>query len=102
MGTGALALYYLGESIVFTIIFFSLTSFLFKPPVRRKQTWVLGFILVTIILAIISAFIENTIPENISDDDLITVYGIESVLIPVLVSLVYWFVIKIFFSKNAC
>ena len=93
MGPVAIGLFYLGEALIYTTIWFSLISCFFKSPVRRRSTWVVGFILITIILAIINAFIASFISLKI--------YAIQSLFIPILVSLFYWFVIKIFFNKNS-
>lgn len=100
MGPVAIGLFYIGEALVYSTIWFSLISCFFRSPVRRKSTWGWGFLLITIILAMINAFIAHTIAENMNDDQLSTLYGFQAFVIPILVSVVYWIVIKIFFSKN--
>lgn len=83
MGNGALWLYCLSQSFVFTVIWFLLIGCFFRSYVNSRKWWFIGFPLVWLILTFLNIVIElYTATEKL--------YFLQAFLIPVGVSLGYW------------
>lgn len=101
MGPVALSLFYIGEALVYSAIWFTIVSFCIATPFKQKAAWIKGFFFITIILAIVNFIIENFIFTNMNNDELGKIYTVQSFIIPIFVSIIYWLIIKKIREKEA-
>lgn len=99
MGIVEFILFCFGEAFSFSIIWFTITSLFFGGFFKQKRTWWKGFIFTLIILTIANAVMESSITKQMSNDEIINIYGIQSCVIPIFVSIIYWVVINKFLGK---
>lgn len=100
MGAGALWLFYLGEALTFSVIWFTIVSLFFGGFFKQKRTWWKGFVFTLITLTIANAIIESSITKQMSRDEIMNIYGIQSCVVPIFVSIFYWAIINKFILKS--
>ena len=100
MGPVGLGLFYIGEALVYSVIWFTIVSFCIATPFKQKAAWINGFFFITIVLAIVNFIIESFIFTNMNNDELGKIYAVQSFVIPVSISIIYWLVVKKFKAKE--